>query len=362
MVEIPKRNSLVYQTTLILRAEIKKNTWGKWLPAERELCKVLQVGRNTLRSAMDQLKNEGLLISNRGQGTQVTSKRVGKIKRTHKRTIGLISPEPLDRLRPYITLLIGELRFMLRDTKINLKLHTGKVFYQKNPEKALDKLIRSDSADCWILALSSKNIQKWFLKNSIPCIVTGTPHPGVNLPSVDLDFRAICRHATGKLISLGHKRISIILEKAGTGGMVDAEAGFSEAIIHSSNTELKPVVLYSELEPNGIRRIIERDLKKINPPTAYIVTNTLFHLTIISLLHQYNREVPRDISIITTHFDSFLSFLIPHPTTYDTHPYNQAHGLLKMALRVINGEPIHNSHLRIIPEFVPGATIGAAKE
>lgn len=87
-----------------------------------------------------------------------------------------------------------------------------------------------------------------------------------------------------------------------------------------------------------------------------------YYLTIISLLHRHNREVPRDISIITTHSDSFFSFLIPTPTTYDTHPYNQANGLLKMALKVINGEPIHNSQLKITPDFVPGATIGAAKD
>lgn len=58
MVRIPKRNSLVKDVNSILREEIEKNTWGLWLPTERELSRMLQVGRNTLRAALEQLKKE----------------------------------------------------------------------------------------------------------------------------------------------------------------------------------------------------------------------------------------------------------------------------------------------------------------
>ena len=58
MVRIPKRNSLVKDVNSILREEIEKNTWELWLPTERELSRMLQVGRNTLRAALEKLKKE----------------------------------------------------------------------------------------------------------------------------------------------------------------------------------------------------------------------------------------------------------------------------------------------------------------
>ncbi len=360
MVRIPKRNSLVKDVYSILCEEIEKNTWGVWLPTERELSRMLQVGRNTLRAALEQLKEEGLLKSNRGEGTRIIRKRLRKSK--HKQLIGLLSPEPFDRLRPYLTLLFTELRFMLTEAKINFNIHSGRIFFRKkDPEKVLQKLIETDPVDCWILALSNKSIQQWFFKNRIPCIVAGSPHPGICLPMVDLNHRAVCRHATGKLISLGHKRITILIEKDGTGGMVESAIGFKEAITYSNKSNLEPVALFLELISDRIQWGIERELKKKHPPTAFIVTNSFIYLSLVSILGKYHWRIPDDVSIISTQSDTFLSFLIPIPTTYDCHSYKHAKGIFRMVLKMIDGESIRNSEVRILPEFKGGETIGVPK-
>lgn len=47
---------------------------GQKLPSERELCKQYQVARGTLKAALSQLKQAGLLEQARGSGTFVREK------------------------------------------------------------------------------------------------------------------------------------------------------------------------------------------------------------------------------------------------------------------------------------------------
>ena len=56
--DIPRRRSLVAQTVDFLRAGISDRHWETVLPGERELCRNLQIGRNTLRRALAELEAE----------------------------------------------------------------------------------------------------------------------------------------------------------------------------------------------------------------------------------------------------------------------------------------------------------------
>jgi DNA-binding GntR family transcriptional regulator len=56
---IPKRQSLVSQTAAYLRAKFATGIWNPSLPGERRLCETLQVSRNTLRAALQNLANAG---------------------------------------------------------------------------------------------------------------------------------------------------------------------------------------------------------------------------------------------------------------------------------------------------------------
>ena len=69
MQNLPQRNSLVSQTSAYLRQEINRGSWKEWLPSERTLCESLQVSRNTLRAALEQLKRENLVDARHGAGT-----------------------------------------------------------------------------------------------------------------------------------------------------------------------------------------------------------------------------------------------------------------------------------------------------
>lgn len=59
-------------------ARIRSGAWapGTRLPPERELCRELEVSRATLRQALDELEERGLITRHQGRGTFVTRPRV----------------------------------------------------------------------------------------------------------------------------------------------------------------------------------------------------------------------------------------------------------------------------------------------
>src|SRR5262245_31708624 len=61
-----------------LRQQIERGElrFGDVIPGERELADALNVSRMTLRAAVDELVDEGLLVRQRGRGTVVSQVRI----------------------------------------------------------------------------------------------------------------------------------------------------------------------------------------------------------------------------------------------------------------------------------------------
>lgn len=112
MPSLPQRHSLVSQTAAILREEIERGSWPEWLPGERVLCETLQVSRNTLRAALDQLKRDRVIESVHGAGNRVNAQPPQRRTRLKATDVALLSPLPIEQLRPTMTLWIDVLRGM----------------------------------------------------------------------------------------------------------------------------------------------------------------------------------------------------------------------------------------------------------
>jgi GntR family transcriptional regulator len=69
----------IYQDIIeYIRKRIENKEWvpGDTIPTERALCEIFQVSRMTVRHAVDELTQEGILIRKRGSGTYVSSPRL----------------------------------------------------------------------------------------------------------------------------------------------------------------------------------------------------------------------------------------------------------------------------------------------
>jgi DNA-binding LacI/PurR family transcriptional regulator len=358
MLKLPQRHSLEKQTATVLQEEILRGTWRDWLPGERSLCDMLQVSRHTLRAALVQLRGDGVISSEQGVGNRIVLK-TGKVvdKQLVSQDVGLLIPGTLADLVPNHIVWIDQLRAMLGERGCRLHMFHGRKFAQRDPGRALQRLLTQHSHKCWILLLSAEPVQKWFEKQKVPCVVAGTIYAGVDLPYCDLDHRASCRHAAGILLGRGHRRVALVIQKSRRAGDLESEVGFTEGIRRSSYEGTEVMIAYHDATAAGILATVKRLLQRKPAPTALLVTNVFHYLTVVSGLAQMGYRVPEDVSVVSRDGEAYFSYLIPTPTHYLIDSRHFAKALITPVLQLLEGGAITKRLVHIMPEFKAGQSV-----
>lgn len=355
MTLIPHR-TVASQLAVQLRGELAKGTWHGWLPSERVLSRTLQASRNTVRAALGQLKADGLIEPVRGLGNRVIGATHSTPAHDQAKTVGVLIPEPIGRLRPLIALWIDELKDLLVEEGYRLRIHEGRHYYRTNPARALERLIGQHPHSAWVLTLSSEAMQQWFVRRGAPCLVAGSTYPEVTLPHYDLDYRAICRHGAGVLLRLGHRRLALLNRESRRAGDVDSESGFLEGVHRSPHSDATADIAYHRDDVESVARALRPLLDRKNPPTALVVSNSYAYLSTASLLAQRGLRVPQDISLISRDDDPFLGSLVPAPTRYRVDPHTFAKKMLSLLLQVLKRTPALRSPALLLPKFTAGGS------
>ncbi len=352
-----QRTTVIDQVAVALRDGIGRGEWRQWLPGERRLGEELQVGRNTLRAALRQLAEDGLVEIVAGQGNRILKPNtVSAAKGEH--VVGLLSPEPLERLRPRQALWIDELRGNLAESGSRLKMVHGPQFFRANPASALERLVHQEKRDCWILVLSNKACQQWFERHRIACVIAGSCHAGVDLPFVDLDYQALCRHAASTLLRLGHRHIAFLTHVPEAAGDMMSEAGFMEGVRSFAETGAEGSVVHHGPGKEGVRHCVRNLMQRPCPPTALLVNNSYLYLTVFSLLTQMGHRVPQDVSLLSRDADTFLSYLDPEPACYLEDPHLFGRKLARITAKLLHEPPARPPRVKLIPRLVKGASMG----
>lgn len=358
MLKLPQRHSLEKQTATVLQEEILRGTWRELLPGERALCEMLQISRHTLRGALGQLQREGLIAAVQGVGNRITATPAKpERKRLVSQDVGLLIPGALDELGPMHILWIDHLRAMLGERGCRLHMFHGRKYAQRDPGRALQRLLTQHAHKCWILLLSAEPVQKWFERQKVPCVVAGTIYTGVDLPYCDLDHRVCCRHAAGVLLGRGHRRVALVVQKSRRAGDLASEAGFTEGLRRSSRADVDVTIAYHEATAAGIQATVKRLMQRTPPPTALLVGNAFHYLTVVTGLAQMGYRVPEDVSVISRDGAQYFSYLVPNPTHYMIDPRRFAKELLIPVLQLLEGGTISKRVVHIMPEFKPGQSI-----
>jgi DNA-binding LacI/PurR family transcriptional regulator len=358
MTLIPHR-TVASQLAVELRAELEKGTWPGWLPSERVLSRTLQASRNTIRAALEQLKADGLIKPVRGLGNRVVGQAKSSPDEKRTKTVGVLIPEPIGRLRPLTALWIDELKDLLIEEGYRLRIHEGRQYYQTNPARVLERLIGQHAHSAWILTLSSEAMQRWFARRRTPCLVAGSTYPDIALPHYDLDNRAICRHAAGILLRVGHRRLALLNRESWRAGDVDSERGFIEGVRRSPHRDATAVIAYHRDDVDSVARALRTLLERNNPPTALVVSNSYAYLSTASVLAQRGLRVPQDISLISRDDDPFLASLVPEPARYRVDPHSFAKKIVGSLLQILNRSAPLRSPTPLLPKFAAGGSTSA---
>ena len=352
-------SSLAAQVAGALREEIQKGTWTEWLPGERVLTETLQVSRKTLRKAIAQLQREGTIETIHGRGYQIAKPVAARKARRAEPIVALLTPEPLEQMRPYTSLWVNRLKTLLIENGEKLVAVDGRKYFSRRPARALEKLLSQQPVACWLLANSTESTQRWFVEKKLSCVIAGSCHPGIDLPHADLDHYALCRHAAGVLLGAGHRQVVLLNERSGRAGDVESEAGFIAGVRESPHRDATPLVIHHEHSPASLLRALHRLLEMPRPPTGMLVSNGASYLTVVTGLAQRKLRVPQDVSVISRDHEPFLSFLVPAPARYAADPRAYAKKLMKLLRQSLRGEAVVPRVTRILPNYVKGESLSA---
>lgn len=360
MNRIPQRVSLVAQTAGILRDELQAGASPRWLPGEHALCARLHVSRVTLRAALAQLEREGLVKASQGRRREVIPPRTPRPPLATSKVVALLSPLPLEAMQRFALYWIADLRAHLGEAGYHLELQDTRLCQTAHPERGLEALAQRLRPAGWVLYQSAAGVQQWFSQRALPCVIAGSRHADIQLPAVDLDYRATCRHAVGLCLARGHRCLAFLNPNQGLAGDQESEAGFLEAVRNFAEPAVETVIATHAGTLDSLGQRVEALLRRPRRPTAWLVSKPQHVLTVLSCLARRSVRVPEDLSVISRDHDSFLEHLLPGVARYVAPPVAMAHRISRTVLDQVAGGAVKPGSHWIMPEFVLGESLGPA--
>ncbi|MDD2707767.1 MAG: substrate-binding domain-containing protein [Verrucomicrobiae bacterium] len=352
----PKRESLAERTAASLRLHLQAGKWSGFLPTERELCKLSQVSRPIMRTALHLLQKEGLLQIWRRRPTLILPQKYTRTPVIHKKQAVILTWQPLHEIDQWHLLAMDEIRQHLHVRGWQCHFVADLRLRWKNPHSILQKIAAQHDAACWVLASQPANVQKWFQDRKLRAVIMGSAFKGIHFPSIDDDFRAICRHAAGVFLGLGHVRIAYFCRQPQTAGDLASEQGFSEAFESSGIRQATPTIIRHCGIPDRIRAHIRKLFALPHPPTSILVSHAMDALTILTCLQRMNIRSPENVSLISRSTNNLFDHVTPAIAHYSANPLKHA----KMVCQLIEAIPIllnQPRHIRIFPTFMRGETL-----
>jgi DNA-binding LacI/PurR family transcriptional regulator len=201
-------------------------------------------------------------------------------------------------------------------------------------------------------------MQRWFVQSKLPAVLSGSCHAGLDLPSVDFDYRAVCRHAAGQFLQRGHRTIVLLMQVSDTAGDRESEAGFLEAFQSKAGAAAAPIIAHHDGTPEGIRSRLHALLGRGTAPTAFLVARSMPALMTASELLRRGLRIPRDAAVIARDSDHFHEYFSPALARYHADPDVHARRLARIVIQLVGGSTARASRARIMPKFFPGESLG----
>ncbi|MCF3650464.1 substrate-binding domain-containing protein [Synoicihabitans lomoniglobus] len=356
-IEIPTRRSLSSQAAAAIRKSIEEGTWEEFLPSERRLCTLFQVSRPTIRTALHLLAKEGLIDIRQGRRNRLLSRPTSS-DRPRNQLVGLITHTPLSHMGLAAQLSIGTLRAHLAEQGFLTEVLVCPAGSGRVQQRKLESFVHQNRVFCCVVMSVSRDLQEWLARHNIPTLLLGSCHPDVSLPSLDFDYRSVCRHAAGVFLSKGHRRLALIVPHTGVAGDLASEAGFLEAVEQRPGSEdiTTRVVRHNGSTKNIITKLDSLFNAK-EPPTALLVAKPQYVWVVIIYLLKRGLAVPHDVSLMARDYDRIFETVSPPITHYGFSEATYAERLSRLMLQMVTQGYLSSEPILIFPKFFPGNTV-----
>ena len=339
-----------------MRQAIRQGLLGDPLPGEHQLARQLGISRSSLRTALAQLRAEGLVISRNGRRARLN-----------------LSPLPVTTNAPPVVCVVCPVS---RDVMVHnqhpivMEMHancaTKGIGWEEafdarldgpQPERHLRQLISGRTHVCWILLACPGPIQRWFARARVPAFVLGSCLPGVELPSIDVDYRAVGWHAAGIIIKHGHRHIGLLRPRKPLAGDLAAYEGFLSYIANGpAGISISTILV--DANPAAFRAKLEWLKKSRHRPTALFSNRLAYTVTAMFHLLQSGLRIPHDISLVMGDSHSLIDTALPGLTRYRDINVAHADRAVRIAQALLAGRQVPVKPSLFIPTFMPGDTLG----
>lgn len=350
------RASVADQAAGALRDLIGGAAWGSSLPGEHEIARRLGIGRYSVRAALAQLAKQGLVEISKGRRPRLRHNLPAE-STPARPAVCIVAPDSLERLDLRDHPVLMEVRAQLAEHGITWEEIFDGQLGGKRPERRLARLVEARRDICWLLLCSSAPLQRWFELAAVPTLILGSPHPGVRLPSVDTDYRAVGWHAAGRMAQYGHRRLGIILPDRLAAGDVACWRGMKSYVEqHAATMTLAEVACGSH--PSILQGKLKRLMLGRERPTAILSILPKNALTTYCHLLRSGFKIPADLSLVASDNHALFDISLPELTCYRLPTAKQARGILQAVRKVLAGHALPPRASMILPTFVPGSTLG----
>jgi len=270
---------------------------GNKVPSENALTKKFGVSRDTVRRAFKELEEEGILVSMRGSGTYVRTR-----KKSTSNRIAVITTYVENYIFPKI---IMGIEGKLSENGYVMQLSFTNNLFEKERD-ILEEIADKEEVAGVIMepvrsALPNPNLDCYerLKEKGIPVLFINTYYRETEIPHVSLNDEAMGYMATKYLADRGHRKIGAILKMDDGQGHLRF-SGFSRAMFEAGvKNSSEYVVWYDTSDESNIEGICRHLDERLKDCTAVFCYNDKIALDYILYLSRKGVKVPEDISIIS---------------------------------------------------------------
>ncbi|MFU8892362.1 MAG: substrate-binding domain-containing protein [Luteolibacter sp.] len=335
-----------------LREEIARGTWTGMMPGEDRLMARLGVGRNTIKTALKRLENDGWL-EGRGAGRRRRIAMSNSDTRAAPR-IRILLYEKIARGSPDIIELISKLQeagFVASFAPKTLQDLGMK-------SRRVADFVAGHPADAWVVMAGSREVLTWFSTQPFPVLAMYGRFTGLPIAAAAPRKIPAMLNAVRQLVALGHRRIVMLARedrRKPVPGLAE-QALFDELVAHGI-----PIGPYNLPDWDNSRAGLHDCLHSLfdrTPPSALIIGDTVLYSSVQQFLASRGILVPKHVSLLCLDPDHSFAWCDPVISHIDWDYHRVVRRVLKWAENVARGRE-DRQHQVFEAKLMQGGTIGA---
>lgn len=318
---------------------------GQPLPTEQVLCEKFGLSRYTVRQALGDLVKDGYLVKVQGKGTFV--QRTSKPVTTP--TLGLVVPYTTDFFTSQI---IQGVERVARNAGYNL-IFSNSNNHPEQEDTIISKL-KADGVKGFVLFPCENTVYSSVVAELIsegyPVVLVDREFKTLDCPCVVSNNEAGAEMAVNHLVSLGHRRIGLVMTSfSQTSSVQERLLGYRTALAkHRIPWEDSFLLTYTPKLFDAIddtadhTAVVRQHLSSRHRPTAIFAVNDFVALDVLRSAAAVGLTVPRDLAVVG--FDDIpIAGGLPTPlSTVAQSKIRIGETAASMLLDIINGRPLES--------------------